>query len=334
MRGAATVLAAGLAWTAVPAPAAARPTAAPESMRVLSWNIFHGGKDAELGGAENLPRVIDQLVDIAPDVFFSIETYGSAEDIRTALSARAGKGRYTAVRVTSGSSDNLWVFTRYTVVTTFPKPTGNAVSDFNIGGARVQLPSGRKVNLFDTWLSYTNPWIGDMIDTNAHDLQAGRTPRYTRQQVAAAEAGAQLPQIRDVVHRQVPAMLGGNTDPVLLAGDFNTVPAVDWNGRWAHCADHFGMSYELRTTEVLADAGFRDTYREANPDVCAAPGRTWSPQPEHASLITPDRIDFIFAKGAPVQVRGSYTVDERLPQHEPGRFYSDHAAVVTDLVVS
>ncbi|MGW0736203.1 endonuclease/exonuclease/phosphatase family protein [Streptomyces sp. NPDC002851] len=332
LRRGAAVLVAALASLAFTAPAAP-PAPGADQVRVLAWNIFHGGKDDGLGGEKNFALLLDQLAEIAPDVFFAVETYGSAREIREALTERAGKGEYHAVQVTDGSSDNLWIFTRYDVEKTFAKPTGATVTDFNIGGARVRLPGGQRLNLFDTWTSYTDPWIGDMIDTNAKDVRAGRTPTYTPRQVQKAENGKQIPQVTDIVRKQLPHMLDGNTDPVLLAGDLNTVPAGDWTERWAKCAHHFGLSYDLAATDVLTDAGFKDTYREAHPDVCADPGRTWSPHPDYADMITKDRIDFVFARGPRIGVRDAYVVDERLPAHENGPFYSDHGAVVTELTV-
>ncbi|MFB9394020.1 endonuclease/exonuclease/phosphatase family protein [Streptomyces coeruleoprunus] len=302
-----------------------------DDVRVLAWNIYHGGRNVDLGGAENLPRVVDQVVAIAPDVFFSVETYGAAEALRDGLTRRAGKGTYSATRITAGASDNLWIFTRYPVTQVYPTPTGTTVTDFHFGGVRVRLPSGREVNLFDTWLGYTEPWIGDLIDENAAAVRDGGRPRHSASRVQRAESGAQVPQITDIVGTQLPAALAGNTDPVILAGDLNTVPAADWSRAWAGCPDHFGLGYDLRATRVLTDAGFTDTYRAAHPDVCAAPGRTWSPLPAYDYMITPDRIDFVFARGAGVSVTGSHTVDTRLPEHPPGPFYSDHAAVVTDL---
>ncbi|WP_018351685.1 endonuclease/exonuclease/phosphatase family protein [Longispora albida] len=332
---AAVCAAALLSGTTVHALAApVSPAATPEPVRVLAWNIWHGGQDPAVGGAANLPRVVDQLVAISPDVFFAVETYGAADAIREGLTARAGKGAYSATRITSSSSDNLWIFTRYPVVKVYPKPSGSAVTDFNFGGVRVALPNGRQLNLFDTWLSYTNPWIGDMIDTNATDAVAGRRATYAARKVAGAESRAQTPQLTDIVRNQLPLMLAGDTSPVVLAGDFNTVPAADWAPAWSRCARHYGLGYELRTTTVLTETGFTDTYRAANPDVCTHPGRTWSPQPEYGYMITDDRIDFVFTRGAGVTVTASTTVDSRLPEHGPGRFYSDHAAVVTDLLVS
>ena len=52
---------------------------------------------------------------------------------------------------------------------------------------------------------------------------------------------------------------------------------------------------------------------------------TWSPR---LDMTTPDRIDFIYAKGQVVQVKDSYAIAE-----QPGaeQFSSDHSAVVSDL---
>ncbi|MFF5209209.1 endonuclease/exonuclease/phosphatase family protein [Streptosporangium sp. NPDC000396] len=303
-----------------------------DDVRVLAWNIWHGGKDPAVGGEANLPLLIDQLADIAPDVFLSIETYGSAEDLRAGLSAEAGKGEYTATRITSRTNDNLWIFTHYPITQVYPKPVGGIINDFYFGGIRVKLPSGREANFFDTWLNYSDPWVGDMIDANAAAIQKGEAQPYTAEQVVKGDTQVQLPQITDIIHNHLPAMLAGNTDPVILGGDFNTLPAADWTRGGAHC--HYGLSYDLQATDVVTDAGFVDTYRAANRNVCKSPGKTWSPQPDYDYMITKDRIDFIFAKGTGVKVRDSFTVDQRLASHGPGKFYSDHAAMVTDLRIS
>lgn len=139
----------------------------------------------------------------------------------------------------------------------------------------------------------------------------------------------QTAQLREIVDQHLPAMLAGNTDPVVIGGDLNTVPADDWGTAWADAANHFGMSYPLTGTKVLTDAGFTDTFRQAHPDAGAEEGRTWSPLPTER-LITPQRIDMIFTKGA-LRVERAATVDQRLRRHGPGPFYSDHAAVTTDL---
>lgn len=328
-RGIATLV---LACLVALAPTSALPAAAAEpvgtDVRVLNWNIWLGGTGA---GAENLPLLLDQVVAVAPDVFFAVETYGAGEQILAALNGRVGKGRYHAAQITPGngiSQDNLWIFTRFPIVAVYPPPSNKDISAFNFGGVRVRLPNGRAVNLFDTWFSFNSPWVGDLIERNADDILAGQRPTHSASKVRNAES-AGLADVRGAIS-SLPGMLGGNTDPIIMAGDFNTVPAADWSTVWAGCASHTGQSYPLRITSELISRGFVDTYRAANPDACASPGGTWSP---HHAYDTPQRIDFTFTKGAPIATVDSYTVDERLAAHPPGGFYSDHAAVVTDLCI-
>lgn len=324
------ILVAALLFAIVPLSTAAPATAqAGTDIRVLNWNIYLGGTGA---GSGNLPLVLDQVVDIAPDVFFAVETYGSGGKIAAALSERAGKGQYHAAQISPGNGiyqDNLWIFTRYPIVQVYPTPSSNDISSFNFGGVRVRLPNGSELNLFDTWFSYDSPWIGDMIERNADDIRSGQRPTYGAKKVRNAETTG-LADVRGAL-ASLPGMLGGNTDPIVMAGDFNTVPAADWTAQWAGCASHTGQSYSLRVTAEMTGNGFVDSYRAANPDACASPGGTWSPL---HSYDTPQRIDFIFTKGAAVSTVRSYTVDRRLAAHPPGPFYSDHAAVITDLRVN
>ncbi|KAA8888295.1 endonuclease/exonuclease/phosphatase family protein [Nocardia colli] len=298
-------------------------------VRVLTWNILHGGREPT---PDNLNDLIDQVIEIKPDVFFAVETYGSGETITDALTRRAHNGRYTGVKITDrpAGQDNLWIFTEYDVVATYPKPQGGPVSDFDLGGVRVRVPHDGELNLFATWLTYTDPWDGYLIDENAIDRRDGREPRNSVAAVVQAER-AQTQYITDIVHNQIPRMLGGNTAPILLGGDFNTLPGADWTPAQANCPNHFGLSYPLTATKAVTDAGFVDTFRAANPDVCAVPGRTWSPLPTE-QLLTDQRIDFLFATGQ-VETRESRIIDQRLRRHGPGVFYSDHAAVVSDLKV-
>lgn len=88
------------------------------------------------------------------------------------------------------------------------------------------------------------------------------------------------------------------------------------------------MSYRFEATSRLQDAGFVDTFRAVHPDA-EVEGRTWSPLPSQR-MITPARIDMIFARGS-LPVLDAFSIDQRMADHEPGPFYSDHAAVVADL---
>ena len=53
-------------------------------------------------------------------------------------------------------------------------------------------------------------------------------------------------------------------------------------------------------SKALADAGFRDSYRDAHPDPVARPGLTWTPgtpPPRIKPTETLDRIDWVMASG-------------------------------------
>ncbi|WP_327089120.1 endonuclease/exonuclease/phosphatase family protein [Nonomuraea sp. NBC_01738] len=256
-------------------------------MRVLEWNIWLGGRDPE-----NLAMTTELIASLDPDVFLSIETYGAAERILAALPG------HTGVRVTSGPRDNLWIFTRLPITHVYGKPHGTLVDDFRFGGLRAELPEGGEASFFVTWLSFTEPWLGDLV--------ADKAPW---EQVLAAEE-RQHAEITDILEHQLPALLGEHDGPVILGGDFNALSTSDWPG--------------LRTTEVMTGAGYTDTFRAMSGD----PGHTWSTQPDRAHIPIPERIDYVFAKG--LAPKASFTVSERLPGHPEGPFYSDHAALVTD----
>ncbi|MBP2476343.1 endonuclease/exonuclease/phosphatase family metal-dependent hydrolase [Crossiella equi] len=70
------VLASVLALTgALAVPAGAAPS---QDLRVVTWNLWRGGLGA---GADNLPRPLDQLVALRPDVLLSVETYGAGPTV-------------------------------------------------------------------------------------------------------------------------------------------------------------------------------------------------------------------------------------------------------------
>ncbi|WP_035812411.1 endonuclease/exonuclease/phosphatase family protein [Jiangella gansuensis] len=330
--GAAAAMAPSTAFAADPAHAAAAP--APQrprrgTIRVLTWNIYRGGTGVS---PENLPLLLDQLVALRPDVYLAVETYGAGDRIRRELSRRAGNGQYTGIKITDrpAGDDNLWIFTHLPVDRVHPRPAGGThVTDFNLGGVRLRLPNRRQLDAFVLWCNYTNPWDGYLIDENAAAIRAGLTPRHSQADVVAA-GSRQTAHVEEVVRYHLPAMVGDDQVPLVIGGDFNTLPAADWTAANAGKPNHFGMSYGLTATRVLTDAGFVDTFRAAHPDA-AVEGRTWSPLPTER-LITPQRIDMIFAKGD-VTVRGGDVVDTQLSNHQSGTFYSDHAAVWTDLSI-
>jgi Endonuclease/Exonuclease/phosphatase family len=164
---------------------------------------------------------------------------------------------------------------------------------------------------------------------------------YSDQQLVDSDATRRTGMATTLLETRLPEYVGREPEyadaPVLVAGDFNTLSHLDWTSRYASAPGHAGLVLEWPASKLFTGAGFTDTYRWANPDAGRQPGRTWSPGSGFGHA--PGRIDYVMAKGENVRVLGSYTRSRRLPQHRGSEldaaypFYSDHSAVVTDLLI-
>ena len=83
--------------------------------------------------------------------------------------------------------------------------------------------------------------------------------------------------------------------PVFMTGDFNSPSHLDWTaGRGRRARPPYPV--EWPASKALADAGFRDSYRDAHPDPVETPGFTWTagqPPPRMRPKETHDRIDWV-----------------------------------------
>lgn len=132
--------------------------------------------------------------------------------------------------------------------------------------------------------------------------------------------------------------LAADGTPVFLTGDFNTSSHLDPPGTKRRGRDDSERPLERAVTRLLADAGLRDSYREAHPDAAASPGYTWSPGAPHP-LVDEDgnrtRIDYVFTAGR------TKTLDSRIVGEAGGPYTdipvspwpSDHRAVVSTFEV-
>lgn len=308
--------------------------AAGTKVRVMEWNIWQGGREA--GGEENVDQLIEFIRQQEVDILFMLETYGSGDKILSGINAGRPVGDcFTGVRITErpGSDrDNLWIYTRYPVVKQFPRINEDELSSFNFGGIKVQLPHGQNVNLFNTWFWHA-PWAWGNTNQTVGEINEGRKRTYTEAEIVGTDLERRLKMARIVLEQRLPGYVEGDDDPIILAGDFNTLPHCDWTLEYADAPGHGGLVLPWPVTQLFQEAGFTDTYRAAHPDAGAFPGPTWSPQFGYGSA--PGRIDYILTKGSQIRVLDSYTLDQRLPGHEnPDHpFYSDHAALVTDLII-
>jgi exodeoxyribonuclease III len=125
----------------------------------------------------------------------------------------------------------------------------------------------------------------------------------------------------------------GDAAAVFVTGDFNEPSALDWTEA-AVAAGQKPVAVNWPTTRALMDAGFVDAYRAVHPDPVAKPAFTWTPRYDEAATDDhPDRIDFVFARGAGLRVKGAAILGEDGPRSGivVMPWPSDHRAIVAEV---
>ncbi|MEO3885487.1 endonuclease/exonuclease/phosphatase family protein [Nonomuraea sp. B5E05] len=312
-------------------------------LRLMSWNLYVGGTiNGQEKTGENLRQMIEYLNEVDPDVLFVVEGYGSGHKILDGLNAGrpAGK-RFSGVRLThpedySVNGDNLWLYTKLKVEKVYPRYADADITSFNLGGARLGLPNGKHVHAFSMWTWHEISANWDVHEAAVQNLY-GQPRTKTDEQLLDDDRFRRVAMGRAILEKALPSFIGDDDAPVLMGGDLNAWPYLDWTEQFKNARGHAGLVLPWPLTKMFADAGFVDTFRHANADAGRYPGRTWSPMSGYRSA--PARIDYVFTRGRDVGVLGSRTDDRRLPSHQGSAldqtypFYSDHSAVITDVVI-
>lgn len=128
--------------------------------------------------------------------------------------------------------------------------------------------------------------------------------------VLQMETDTRMPAIQPYLEA-LPKVAEGGV-PVFLTGDFNSPSYLDWTEAVTKLRPQVKYAVEWPVSKALADAGLRDSYREAHPDPAARPGLTWTagyPYPWVKPNETLDRIDMVWSAGD-AHVIASETVGE------------------------
>lgn len=262
------------------------------SLDVMSWNIWHGGRE---DGEEDGPRRVVEVIEASGvDVVAMQETYGSGPRIAEAL------GFHFHERGT-----NVSIMSRYPVLEDL-----SVGEPFQCVGALLELPGGERAAVFSIWQPYSAEiWAEGTRDIGDVDAM-----------LAACEASHES---LTALHAALEERLAGPAYegvPVIVAGDFNSMSHLDYGEVGL---DQYGVSVDWPTSHVLWEAGFTDAYRETNPVVDRERDSTWTPRfPEQEQ----DRIDFVFHRG-----EGWRATSSEVVRTHPEGFPSDHAAVVARL---
>lgn len=311
-----------------------------QELSVLSWNSWVG--PTQDGFSKNhAKRVAHDVAAVKPDVFVSIETYGKGNLLRKAfakahdvsiddiyyytISCRDNEGKPTLQGMCEEGihGDNLAVMSIYPIadvkvvkdVIDYPH-----VNDWNFGAVKLDV-NGQFVWIVDTWLDSADSSesiLDDLYEGARHDshIDHGKIAKIIQRDKV------RLNQAREIVEKWIPELIGNaDLEPVILAGDHNTSSRLDWSPQ--HKDTHFGITIPYQVSKVFTKVGFKDAYREMHPNVLTHSGKSWSPQ---GGNIAPHRIDYIYYKGAKLQLVESVTIDS-IAAGTTNDTTSDHSAV-------
>lgn len=255
----------------------ARDTGAAHDFNVLSWNIWHGGReDGETIGPQRTANIIKQS-DAA--LIALQETYGSGQILADTLG-------YTLV----ARGTNVSILTSYPVIEDISVST-----PFHCVGALVSTPHG-PVAFYSIWLPY------------AHEIWEEGTRDVKNRQHMLDACLPSLTKATEILNG-IDAKLAATPDvPVIIAGDFNSMSCLDYVH---HAKDQYNIIIDWPTSRAMLDRGYTDTYRTVNPVVDRANDRTWSPRfPKQDQ----DRIDYVYTRGSQLMLRDSRVIDTFDPQ--------------------
>ena len=266
------------------------------SVKVMTWNIWHGGLhgdrsvqfEKDTANTLNVLKVIE-LED--PDILFMQETYCCGMEI----SKKAG------FNYSWRASSNLSIHSKYPIVDTI-----NIFRPFNSQGVIIDI-NGEKLMCFNIWLHYLPDYFQDIKHFSADSLIAG-------------ENETRLSEISSIL-ASIESLGDSLKIPVIIGGDFNSGSHLDWIENTKHA--HYNKVVKWPVSTKMTDSGFKDSFRESNPDPLKTLEGTWG---FLNNEIISDRIDFIYYKGDELKVKYSKIVMDDPPG---GFFNSDHRAILT-----
>jgi exodeoxyribonuclease-3 len=288
---------------------------AAETLRVMSFNLWHGG-DA---GKQPLTQTLEVIRAAKADIVGLQETGGFEKE--------KGAGRPDHGRRLAGmlgwhyfdQGERTGILSRFPIAANTPKKWGVTVS----------ISPDREVRMFNAHLMHAPYQPYQLLK-----IPYANAPFITTAEEAVREAKqARGGQVERMLAELKVALESGR--PVFLTGDFNEPSHQDWTER-AAAAKRCPLKVEYPSTQAVTAAGMRDSFRVVFPDEVARPGWTWTPT---TAIDDPkdrhDRIDFVFVGGAGVKVEQCEIVGEGKATSDivVQPYPSDHRAVVTTVTI-
>lgn len=301
---------------------AALPAHAETTLRVMSFNIWGGGGNEDKGVEETVAAIRASGADIVglqetrlePEVCSATDCAAVGDSVAPAIAAALG----WHVHDQTASNVALWanaVISRYPIGPASPNDLGVPI---DVGGRTV-------------WLFNIHHDDEPYQPYQLLGIEYGPAPFITTEAEAIRFAAETRGPAMELLAADMKVAEGAAA--VFVTGDFNEPSALDWTEA-AVAAGQQPVAVDWPTTRALLDQGFTDTYRAIHPDPVAKPAFTWTPRYDEAATDDhPDRIDFVFARGAGLVVTDAAIVGEDGPRSDivVTPWPSDHRATVAEV---
>jgi exodeoxyribonuclease III len=293
-----------------------------ETLRVMSYNIWGGGGNEGKGIEETLAVIRAANPDIIGMQETRLEMDPCTADHCPATGPSVAKEIAQALGFLyydqSAENPALWanaIISRYPI----GAPSANDLGvPLDVGGETVWTFN---VHLDD---SPYQPY-------QLLGIEYGAAPFFQTEAEAITSAQQTRGAALDLLQSDIEAAKDAAT--IFVTGDFNEPSHLDWTKATVVAGTH-PVAVAWPSTQRLTDAGFIDTYRAIYPDPVAKPAFTWTPRySETAPDDHPDRIDFVFAKGAGLVVQKAAIVGEAGPRSDIAvmPWPSDHRASLAEV---
>jgi len=298
------------------------PVLADTTLRVMSFNIWGGGGNAD----KPIDETLAVLRAANADIIGLQETRLESADCSAEYCPAAGPSVGPALAAALGyhyheqETENvaLWangILSRFPITATAPHDLGVAID-----------VEGRRVWLFNVHLD-DEPYQPYQI----MGIEYGPAPFVDNAEDAVIWARETRGPALALLAEAMVAAEGA--DAVFVTGDFNEPSGHDWTEA-AVAAGQKRLAVMWPTTATLEAEGFVDAYRAVHPDPVARPAYTWTPMyDETAEDDHPDRIDCVLGRAAGLAVQDAWIVGETGPRTDLAvdPWPSDHRAVMAEV---
>lgn len=283
--------------------------AEPETVRVMSFNIWIGGES----GKQPLDQTAKVIQAARADIVGVQESSGEERNGKRPDNARVVAEKLGWHYFSQGDGDTS-IMSRFKIVDHTPKKWG----------AKLELPSGRHVWLFNAHFSHAPYQPYQLLNIPYADAPFIKTSEEAVSEAKKARAGQVASMLAEIAVIRDPAAT------IFVTGDFNEPSPEDWTE--AVCRDgRCLVVVKWPTADAILQTGFVDAFRKAHPDPLKTPGYTWTPLTDAADpKDRHDRIDFVLVKGRDARVEKAEIVGERAEHADivVTPYPSDHRGVV------